>query len=212
MEDKTTWTLDEIGRSYIPSEKLGKGKDYRGGDKTSLGKYFTKTYEELFQPMRNSPIHLLELGICAGRSLAMWSDYFSHGRIMGVDVHLAPIDHKGLEQLGAFQNKNISFIQHDIRDSKGLLNKLNSHSFDIVIDDALHKSDQQWKNFLTLFPLVKSKGIYVIEDLVEPELLLQRFYPHLTFLANPKSIKSSCGKLNIQSLYVTENLLVVRKK
>ena len=38
-------SLDEIGNQYIENYKLGKGKEYKGCDKTNLGKGFTKKYE-----------------------------------------------------------------------------------------------------------------------------------------------------------------------
>ena len=38
-------------------------------------------------------------------------------------------------------------------------------NFDIIIDDGGHSMPQQIISFLTLFPHVKSQGLYVIEDL-----------------------------------------------
>ena len=69
-------TLDQIGQLYITNYKLGRGKDYRGGDKTVLGKGFTLKYHELFEKRRDDEVELLELGVLYGRSIAMWSDYF----------------------------------------------------------------------------------------------------------------------------------------
>lgn len=37
--------------------------------------------------------------------------------------------------------------------------------FDIIIDDGCHIVEHQITSFKTLFPLIKPKGMYIIEDL-----------------------------------------------
>lgn len=217
-EKKRDWTLDEIGRHYVSSLHLGKGKQFQGGDKTSLGKYFTKTYHELFLPLRDSNVRLLELGVLTGKSIAMWSDYFAKGEIVGVDIALDQVDHKTLGTLGAFQNKNVTWIQQDVRDAKGMEKKFRKSTkvaqYTIIIDDALHTTEQQWKNFNLLFPCLQGSGFYVIEDVVEPDGLLSHFLPLLTFLVNPKGTKlqSHQKKMAIRSISIQENLVIIRKE
>jgi hypothetical protein len=41
----------------------------------------------------------------------------------------------------------------------------NIQLFDIIIDDGGHTMNQQKTSFMTLLPLVRSGGLYVIEDL-----------------------------------------------
>jgi len=56
--NKMNLSLDEIGLKY--TFDYGKGKNYTGGDKTSLGHGYTKRYDELFQGIRNNKIKLLD--------------------------------------------------------------------------------------------------------------------------------------------------------
>ena len=43
--------------------------------------------------------------------------------------------------------------------------------FDIILDDGGHKMDQQITSFRVLFPILKSGGVYIIEDLGTSYLL-----------------------------------------
>src|ERR1700689_4816510 len=61
--------------------------------------FYTPLYHQLFCPLRDRPIRLLEIGVggydlktVGGASLAMWADYFPAGQISGIDIaekHLA---------------------------------------------------------------------------------------------------------------------------
>jgi hypothetical protein len=84
-------SLDVIGLKYVASRTLGKGKNYTGGDKTSLGHGFTNDYERLFASRRHDPLTLLEIGVSHGKSLAMWCEYFRNATtVFGVDIDLGP--------------------------------------------------------------------------------------------------------------------------
>jgi hypothetical protein len=63
-------------------------------DLVASGRYATdKTpgylalYDELFAPLRDRDIRLLELGVKQGGSLELWRDYFPLGRIVGLDMN-----------------------------------------------------------------------------------------------------------------------------
>src|ERR1700744_48365 len=151
-------TLDEIGLKY--TYNYGKGKTYTGGDKTSLGQYFTKEYERIFYDLKEEKINLLELGIYHGKSLAMWSDYFTSGHIYGLDIDLKPFhdNEQSLKKHGAFKNNNINILEYDItKDTfKEFIDEL--PNFNIIIDDALHIPETQYNNFMLLFPKIISAG------------------------------------------------------
>jgi hypothetical protein len=164
-------SLDAIGLRYIPDFKIGQGKTYKGGDKTSLGKGFAKLYDcrlhERRQDSRN--VVLLELGVMTGRSLAMWCDYFDQGIIYGVDVDLTPFHNAraGLQKLGAFQRDNLHVLEYNVC-SKVFATWVNTQlpPLDVVVDDALHQSNQQLANLILLFPKLKKGGLYIVEDLM----------------------------------------------
>ena len=213
-------SLDEIGSKYIENYQLGKGKEYKGGDKTSLGKGFTKKYEQLFEPLRDQPVELLELGILYGRSIAMWSDYFSKGMIHGLDLSLGPFtrNKSTLDKMGAFKNNNHKLYEYDIRSTKfkDEFIKTCPH-FDIIIDDALHQPKQQFDNFMLLFSKLKNGGYYIVEDLVKPIGFFQCFSDLISCVGNPDA-KSSIGNRygsmarKIESIEITANLVIFKKK
>lgn len=43
-----------------------------GTDKSSRTHHFTKHYEVYFEPLRNFPLKILEIGVQSGASLRMW--------------------------------------------------------------------------------------------------------------------------------------------
>lgn len=88
----------------------------------------------------------------------MWREYFPHAEvIVGVDIDETC---KSLERV-----KSPIFIGD--QEDKKFLTMVNAKTgpFDIIIDDGGHSMSQQITTFNTLFPLLKAKGVYVIEDL-----------------------------------------------
>ena len=130
---------------------------------------FTEVYEKYFDSFKNEKIRLLEIGIFKGASLRMWNNYFSQGMIYGIDncgigMGITPESIKNLEK-----ERLKTFIgdQSKREDLKKFLNECGS-DFDIIIDDGLHFQEHQQISLGFLFPHIKSKGIYVIEDLCLP--------------------------------------------
>jgi predicted O-methyltransferase YrrM len=133
--------------------------------------FYTPVYHRLFAHLRERPIRLLEIGVggdqvakVGGASLAMWADYFPHGRILGIDVFA----------------KNLALgprvvLQQGSQDDAAFLARMSADHgpFDIVIDDGSHDPAHVTASFDTLFPLLADGGLYVIEDVqstFRPEL------------------------------------------
>ena len=136
-------------------------------DKSSKHLNYTRYYEEEFEARREDTLHVLELGTAKGASLYMWKEYFKNSLIVGVDV----VNDISEEFKGLFDSKCKLEIG-DQTDPIFLTNLVKScGGFDIIIDDASHLASKTIKSFEILFPLLNSKGIYVIED-------LGVFYPH----------------------------------
>jgi len=225
-------SLDDIGIQYIDNGILEKGKFYRGGDKTSLGQNFTKKYQELFEEIRDQPNHVLELGVLDGRSIAMWSDYFKNGHIVGVDINLSRYNKNknNLEKLGAFTNNNYTVLELNIKEESFMeyINGLN-YQFHIIIDDALHQPKQQFVNFVNLFSSLASGGIYIVEDLVKPSSVVEFFKDIIIGVSSskPMTINSSKKKKKnleekpvnlsqiirqIESIEFRKNMIVIKKQ
>jgi hypothetical protein len=139
-------SLDEIACN----NKCGKG----------IGQHdYLKSYEMFFSSLRDKDINLLEMGIDSGVSLKIWREYFSKANIYGMDIDP---DRMHLDLVTGCQ----TFIGS--QSDKEFLNKVVTEvpdGFDIIIDDASHRSKDQITSFKYLFPYVNSGGLYVIEDL-----------------------------------------------
>lgn len=224
-------TLDEIGLKYIgPSvDKNNIKRKYIGGDKTSIGQNFTKFYDEILNKFRNENIKFMEIGIFNGKSIAMWADYFENGTIYGVDINLKTFYgyRKNLIKDGAFKNRNIEYIVSSKMETNVNYPKSNDKNikiiecdtfspeftnivhnylreFDIILDDGNHLAKYQYHNFDLLFDYLKQNGIYIIEDIDEPnELFSFGYFGYIiNSLSNLKNTKIS----KIKSEYVNNHI------
>jgi 2-polyprenyl-3-methyl-5-hydroxy-6-metoxy-1,4-benzoquinol methylase len=121
---------------------------------------YTYFYDQLFSSLRDEPILMLEIGVCGGGSLKLWYEYFPKATIIGLDIN---------EEF-ELSNDRTHVFQLDQSNEKELENFVNQcnengYKFDIIIDDGSHHVEDQQMTLAYLFPLLKSKGIYVIEDL-----------------------------------------------
>jgi hypothetical protein len=217
MESESEVSLDDIGLKY--TYNYGKGKNYTGGDKTSLGKNYTEEYDIILKDKRYKAINLLELGVYHGKSIAMWSDYFVRGTIYGVDICLKPYnDNAGtLRKYGAFKNGNVLTYECDIRSDKfkelvGSLPK-----FDIIVDDALHEGGQQYSNFILLFCKLASGGLYIIEDIVDPLKMVDCLRDLIACVSNCESSSIKKNKqysigVKIEWIKIKNNMIIIKKK
>lgn len=168
------------------NDNLGVLFDTYGSDKNING--YTPLYTQLFRHLREEPIRFLEVGIgtmipdvpssmvgyaqphyTPGGSLRAWRDYFPNAEIFGFDIQ-PDTQISGEERIRTFLcdstqkeqvNKTIPF--HNV--------------FDIIIDDGSHYHEHQLQTLENLYPLLKTGGVYIIEDIQEWSELLQR--PHL---------------------------------
>ena len=172
-------TIDEIGLRYAaPPAKPWRGDKYFGGDKTSSGLGYTSLYETLLQPFRHAPnVHLVEIGVWYGKSLAMWCDFFDDGSAHGsCTVHGIDCDLRRskehcveLEAKGAFRRNQYITYQYDTRtEAFTAFVGTQLPAPTIVVDDGCHTAESQWAMFKLLFPRLQGGGIYIIEDVEQP--------------------------------------------
>ena len=191
-------TLTQIANSITSPNEESKGID-KGTIKNSCHG-FTKIYDSLLTPLREKPILMLEIGVSGGGSLKMWEEYFSDVTIIALDIvnetHLS--------------NDKTFVYQLDQSDETQLQNfvnqcKENGYEFDFIIDDGSHHMRDQQLTLAYLFPLLKSQGIYVIEDLHTS--LLPNGYPLYGKLTeiSPDRYNTTLNYLShgINSIYIT---------
>lgn len=184
----------------------------------------------LFSGIRKKEFNLLEIGIggyegqtVGGESLKMWKAYFPYAQIHGLDI---------LDKSAAKENR-ITIWQGSQTDPE-ILHRMNSSSggFDVIIDDGSHRNEHIIPTFQILFPLLKSGGVYFVEDTQtsywpeyggSPEihdhtdLTAMGYFKNLADGLNYEEYrtadyKSSYFDKAIDSLFFWHNLIAVRKR
>jgi cephalosporin hydroxylase len=131
--------------------------------------FYTTHYQRHLGHLKNKPVTLLEIGIGGwtdgigyadgtrgGSSLRMWKAFFPRGRIYGLDIQDKSFHDE--PRIKTFQGS---------QDDENFLRKVVGEigAPDIVIDDGSHYTHHVIKSFEVLFPLLKTGGIYAVEDL-----------------------------------------------
>lgn len=152
-------TVEPVGLSMRDRPTLTELGNKHGTDKSSFHG-FTDIYARYFEPLRDKPIKLLEIGIAGGASMRMWLEYFQNAEVLGID-HCSDFAHHNLGPRG-FQ------LHGDVRHKKlweKLADRESGWQFDIVVDDGAHYSDAIIEAFNGAWPLLKPGGLYCVEDL-----------------------------------------------
>lgn len=141
-------------------------------DKGTVHSYIN-WYEQTFEDRREESLNILELGVLFGGSLKMWEHYFPNSMIYGIEdfsqkdgqwhYQFEPLDVDSImEDLNSYDR--ISLMNFDCEDSFNIKENLKDIKFDIIIDDANHKVEQQKLNFENYYPYINEGGIYICED------------------------------------------------
>lgn len=125
-------------------------------------------YTEIYPNyLPKEPKKCLEIGVRFGPSVRMWKDYFpSLTHIYGIDLCIEmSIDH-----LKSIQNECEKFkffvADQSNRDQlKVIAETIKDEELDFILDDGSHMVIHQQISFGYLFKLLKSGGLYIIEDI-----------------------------------------------
>lgn len=121
------------------------------GDKGTAHDYLP-TYER--EMTRTTGVTLLEIGVYAGHSVAMWDAWLTDSTVIGVDVDLSHLQ-----------------MAHDLvrlcngTDPEAVAATLPGMTFDYVIDDGSHTVWDQLASLNVFLPLMRPGGRYFIEDI-----------------------------------------------
>lgn len=198
-------TLDEIA--------LAHGTD-KASSHPNKGHGYANHYAHFFEPLRDQPIKLLEIGVGGGESIKSWLDYFSEARVFGVDI---------VHDTNQWNTPNVpghpryTFCTGDQTDKT--LWKCFMVDFgcdwDIVIDDGGHMADQIQISFAGIWPYLKSGGFYCVEDLGVSYGAGTVFVPsgwpnHMDWLR--AKLDNLNQKDEIDFMYFAQELVIIRKK
>lgn len=126
-------------------------------DKWSL---YTKVWDNIFSPLKEKEINILEIGIQNGGSLEIWAKYFLNAK------NIIGCDNEKLCRFLNFSDPRISIVLGNINEitTQEKILKI-APKLDIIIDDGSHKSDDVIRTFARYFNVLNYNGLYVIEDL-----------------------------------------------
>ena len=137
---------------------------YRNSEAVSEKYYishnFSRFYEKYLKKIKNKKLNILEIGVWKGASTASFFYYLPNSTFVAIDS----------EPKFSYESNRIKFFLCDtsklssLKKLKKNLIKLSINKFDIIIDDGAHSLSSIINNFIFFFKLLKSGGIYVIED------------------------------------------------
>ena len=164
---KTNFIQDKASLQHIlKSSDLCLSRNPRGTDKGSFKSYIEKFYERHFAAYRDKPINMMEIGFRHGASLALWSEYFSKGSILGMDNFSDVAVGEDLPLVEKWVKRpNIKISVGDAY-LKEFADKI-TDQFDIIIDDGPHTLETQQIALELYLPKLKPTGIFVIEDILK---------------------------------------------
>lgn len=119
--------------------------------------HYFEIYHQYFNKFVGTQVKILEIGVYKGGSLQMWRDYFGNKAvIIGIDIN---------ENCKQYEDNQIHICIGSQNDTAFLERVSEQYGpFDIVLDDGSHFMEHQITAFETLFPLLKSGGVYLCED------------------------------------------------
>ena len=137
-------TLDRLAKLY-------------GTDKSSDNHNYCVKYEKYLPFNRYDKINILEIGILDGKSLLTWKDYFYRSNILGVDIN---------PDCKQYEEERITVEIGSQADGNFLSRVWQQYGpFDMILDDGSHMNSHMIYSFEDLWGIVKSCGVYVIEDI-----------------------------------------------
>lgn len=166
------------------SKELGQG-GMIGGDRMSVHGFAPSYAEHLLSFVRSGQrVVLIEAGILKGTGLALWSDLFPSGRIIGLDIDLSHVRENlpELKSRGAFRGGNPELCEYDqfVDESEKVRRLLGGERIDIYIDDGFHSDQSILQSFASVQPFLAKRCVCFIEDNANVWWMLQERYPQYT--------------------------------
>ena len=155
-----------------------------GGDRMSPRHHgYAPVYARYLAPFlaTGTRVTLVEVGILRGTGLAIWSDLFPDGRIVGLDIDLSHFEGnvERLSGMGAFEAEN-----HEVHSFDGFMDNrryladiLREDRVHIAIDDASHADDSILTTFGSLRGHLAEDFVYFVEDNKNVHAKLAGQYP-----------------------------------
>ena len=123
-------------------------------------RHYFEIYHRHFSKFVGKDVHVLEIGVYSGGSLAMWKHYFGpQAKIYGVDIEPA---------CKAYEDKQTKILIGDQADPSFWTRSVEEiPQLDIVIDDGGHEAHQQITTMEALLPHLRPNGVFLCEDIIK---------------------------------------------
>lgn len=120
---------------------------------------YEEIYEPFFEPVRNEPINILEIGVWKGAGMAALHDYFPNANLYGIDIftRIRP------EEVDVLKRDRVVCYEGDST-AKSSTKHFDGIEFDFIIDDGAHWPKANLQTFINFAPLLKKTGVYFVED------------------------------------------------
>jgi hypothetical protein len=171
MELKFGGYVTNVPRNIVSELDKRNQKISTGGDRMSEFYHnYAPRYAAYLQPLVacQKRIVLTEIGILRGTGLAIWSDLFPTGRIIGMDIDLVNTESNmpNLKSRGAFKNNNFELHRFDqFKDGDAVVsNILKDDKINVVIDDGVHLDETIIKSYEATKNHLAEDFVYIIED------------------------------------------------
>lgn len=193
--ENTKTELCKIGEKYGTDKSPYNNKKFIHGGEGHRHPY-TCYYDSIFKNLKNKNITFAEIGILLGDSIRMWREYFTKAKIIGLndvlDKHNTNVS-------------NCSFEHIDVKSVNSITNIFDKYKkFDIIIDDASHKFNDQINVINVAYKYLNDNGILIIEDIFEDKNIFMKYncekYANMSFF--DENQKKQALNLSIENLYL----------
>lgn len=134
-------------------------RQFTSGHEVTKPIHYYEKYDEFFEKYGIKPKTILEIGVFQGESTKILANCFPDAKIVGLDLTLRDIDFS--------EYKNVTYLQCDQADKEKMSRIIASEfpeGIDLVIEDGAHIGALSAISFETVFPHLKSGGLFIIED------------------------------------------------
>jgi predicted O-methyltransferase YrrM len=123
---------------------------------------YTAVYSMLFASLKNKALKFAEIGVATGNSALMWELYFTNPEAR---IHMFDRDEDFLSHGRSLVGRRFTFDPMDVSKDGDVSRALGEGGYDVIIDDSSHEHGHQIRIIKEAWPLLKSGGILVVEDI-----------------------------------------------
>ena len=131
-----------------------------------------------------------------GHSLRMWYDYFPNAQLHAFDI--VAINHLENDRTKVFNGD-----EGNRQDLQSAIDKFGGN-FDFILEDGSHHPNHQQISFGYLFKYVKSGGIFIIEDILNPAYTEHHQWKYLKNESTALMLQSFKDNGKINSEFMTD--------